>query len=60
MTTVQIFGRSRNKFEQAFPDAKFEGYECNARYCYFRFIKKMSDNTIKKICEVNKIKYSIV
>ncbi len=59
MTTVQIFGRSRFKFANLFPDATFEGYECNIRYAYFSFKKKISSNKIKFICDSAKIKFII-
>lgn len=51
---IQIYGRSREKFEKLFPQAIFEGYECNIRYAYYT-IKGMSSKSILGICDHNKI-----
>jgi hypothetical protein len=42
MKTVElkIYGRNRFKFQDLFPDAKFEGYECNITFGYFTIPKK--------------------
>jgi hypothetical protein len=55
---IMLYGRSRQKFAKLFPDAKFEGYECNIRYCYFT-IKLKDKARIMRICEAENIKYSI-
>lgn len=55
MITIKIYGRSRFKFAKLFPEATFEGYECNIRYCYFSFKKKISKSKIESICANEKI-----
>ena len=55
MTIVHIYGRSRTKFAKLFPEAIFEGYECNIKYAYFSFKNKVSKNKIQTICDNNKI-----
>ena len=59
MITIRIFGRSRFKFSKLFPEAIFEGYECNIRYAYFSFKNKISKNKIKSICDSEKINFNI-
>jgi hypothetical protein len=49
MTKVMIYGRSRFAFAKLFPDAIFEGYECNIRFAYFTFKNKISEAKIKRI-----------
>lgn len=56
MTTIMTYGRNRDKFQKLFPDAKFEGYECNIRFAYFSFKNKVSKTKIQAICEREKIK----
>ena len=58
MITVETFGRNRFKFQKLFPEATFEGYECNIRYCYFSFKHKISRSKIMNICNSEKIKIS--
>lgn len=53
---VQIYGRSRLRFEKLFPKAKFKGYECNVRFAYFTFKEKISKSKILRLCEIGKIK----
>lgn len=55
---IMIFGRCRRKFQKLFPKAKFEGYECNIRNCWF----SLTGTPIRKvisICLENKIHYYI-
>ena len=51
---IQIYGRSRKKFSELFPSAKFEGYECNIRFCYFSGIRE-SVNKIIQLCKSENI-----
>jgi hypothetical protein len=51
--SIQIYGRSRQKFQKLFPNAVFEGYECNIRFAYFKL--KISDATLHNICTHEKI-----
>ena len=60
MTTVMIFGRSRFEFAKLFPEATFEGYECNIRFCYFSFRKNISVSKIEKLCSDHKIKIIVL
>lgn len=55
MTSIQIYGRNRAKFQSLFPQAIFEGYECNIRFCYFSFKNKISHSLIQRECKSNKI-----
>lgn len=55
---IMIYGRNRFKFKKLFPEAKFEGYECNIRYCYFT-IKLKDKSRILRICQSENIKYGI-
>ena len=59
MTKVRIFGRSRFKFAKLFPEATFEGYECNIKYAYFSFKGEMDTQKFKETCDSNKIKFVI-
>ena len=59
MTTLKTFGRNRFRFQKLFPDAIFEGYECNIKYCFFSFKRKTgiySKTLIKRICDSENIK----
>jgi len=56
MITVETFGRNRFKFQKLFPEAIFEGYEYNIKYCHFTFKGKISMAKIKSICQSEKIK----
>lgn len=55
MKKVKTFGRNRFKFQKLFPEAIFEGYECNIHYCYFTFKGKISKSLIENICRSEKI-----
>ena len=55
-TTIMTYGRNRFKFSKLFPDAIFEGYECNIRFAYFTFKNKISKTKIQAICDMEKIK----
>ena len=46
---VRIYGRSRSKFQKCFPDAIFNGYECNIRFCYFYI--KIALESLRNICK---------
>lgn len=59
MKTVQTFGRNRFKFQKLFPEAIFEGYEYNIKYCYFSFKSKISKDKIQRLCDSEKIKIYI-
>ena len=56
MKTIKTFGRNRFKFQKLFPEAVFEGYECNIRYCFFSFKNKISKSLIQRICDSENIK----
>jgi putative NADPH-quinone reductase len=59
MITVVTFGRNRFKFQKLFPEAIFEGYEYNIKYCHFTFKNKISMASIKRICQSEKINAEI-
>ena len=50
---IQIYGRSCQKFQRVFPDAEFEGYECNIRFAFFKL--KISESVLRNICANEKI-----
>jgi len=51
---VKIYGRSRFNFQNLFPSARFEGYECNIRFCYFTL--NAIKSVVERVCSTNKIK----